>query len=121
MVYDSDLDCIGEPLLSLDGQLCGAWTSEGGGGVEPLNSQGKDNFILMQFTGLKDKNGKELWEGDIVRFEYNESIHRFASIEFYEGRFITRYKGEPDTLNKNWVEDLEILGDIYSNPELLKV
>ena len=66
-------------------------------------------FPLMQFTGLKDKNGKEIYEGDIVRWEQfkDEIIFRDG---FFQGR---------NLILTDWSR-AEIIGNIYENPELLK-
>ncbi len=67
--------------------------------------------VAMQYTGLKDKNGKEIYEGDIARFrEYNHHIN------FSDGGF---YVGDFDTLGSINTA-VEIIGNIYENPELLK-
>lgn len=64
-----------------------------------------DNVVLMQYTGLEDKNGKEIWEGDITEM---------GVIEFRVGGFMVG----SSPLNWNSIE-LEIIGNIYENPELL--
>ena len=77
---------------------------------------------LMQYTGLKDKNNKEVYEGDIVKLRAN---HGIGVIKYYDewGAFVVEYiKPRPlAVLGMNYYkEDIEVLGNIYENPELLK-
>jgi len=93
---------------------------------------------LLQYTGLKDKNGKEIYEGDIVRgFEKESGFPPYDStlprvIEFQNGCWCfnaNRYD-EGDWIRfgfwthsnegKNQLHQLEVIGNIYENPELLK-
>jgi hypothetical protein len=73
-------------------------------------------IVLLQFTGLKDKNGKEIYEGDVIRSTWNHGI----------------FKVEWDSHNGEWIlcsdcsttegkyAGTEVIGNIYENPELLK-
>ena len=74
---------------------------------------------LMQYTGLKDKNGKEIYEGDIV-IHYSKMHKIIFNAE--EARFVLRddeFELEiPFTNNNN--KRMEIVGNIYENPELIK-
>jgi len=81
--------------------------------------------IWMQYTGLKDKNGKEIYEGDIVEAsissEWDEEVPRNerAVVVFEEDRYWCKSQYTPD-----WYEmdafSWEVIGNIYENPELLE-
>ena len=76
---------------------------------------------LMQYTGLYDKNEKEIYEGDIVKLRAN---HGIGVVKYYDewGAFVIEYiKPRPlAVLGINYYkENIEILGNIYENPELL--
>lgn len=85
-----------------------------------------DQFVLMQYTGLKDKNGKEIYEGDIVRSYGTSATRKHKNgdklfdhvVEFFDGGF------EPFTectCTASWsIHEYEIIGNIYEHPELLK-
>lgn len=72
---------------------------------------------LMQYTGLKDKNGVEIFEGDIFRDENGRVWPVEWSTEY--AAFIVG--NGADALFSNWIDlSTEIVGNIYENPELLK-
>jgi uncharacterized phage protein (TIGR01671 family) len=79
-------------------------------------------LILMQYTGLKDKNGVEVYEGDIVRCSRG-CPHEVIWLEEYGGTFVG---GMPVWYLSGlmegyaWTGEEEVLGNIYANPELLK-
>jgi len=93
-----------------------------------------DKFELMQYTGLQDKNGKEIYEGDIIRFQDIEMEDDPVTgyIDFRDGTFIVRQEG--GSVYRFWndgmhdwhtveyldCETCEVLGNIHENPELLK-
>ena len=80
---------------------------------------------LMQYTGLKDKKGKEIYEGDILSWLnfYGKEIYRHEVI-FQNGAF--KLKG-PNSVFKQMIKnfpitdlkDIEIIGNIYERPELV--
>ena len=82
-----------------------------------------DGIELMQSTGLKDKNGKEVFVGDIIKCTRG-CLHEVYIEKEYGGTFIG---GMPVVYLKGllsgyaWTEDEEIIGNIYENPELLEV
>lgn len=99
--------------------------------------------VALQFTGLKDLNGKEIYEGDIIQYVYGKTDIRFALVEW--GQYDDgEYVGKVDTFiakdSFNWPlsdlihgagynygyagqvkrDSIKIIGNIYENPELLK-
>ena len=94
----------------------------------------KARFELMQYTGFKDKNGREIYEGDVIEKNYKnmltgDMVSEIYSVVFDEGIFIAKYeKSSPfgDTLLKFLVGgvneriSVKIIGNIYENPELLE-
>jgi uncharacterized phage protein (TIGR01671 family) len=76
---------------------------------------------LMQFTGLKDKNGKEIYEGDIVVWEVNE-ITRTAPVYFDELQasfWMGKDKNLGSLVLNDWMRgEYEVIGNIHENPEL---
>lgn len=93
---------------------------------------------LMQYTGLQDKNGKEIYEGDIVKTHFKKGSWKYNDKNYYgykNGKveycvdcfilYIENYKEKIYPLssfgnnNKN-IDELEVIGNIYENPELLE-
>ncbi len=76
-------------------------------------------FILMQYTGLKDKNGKEIYEGDIMA---TPNGHK-GVVTYDECQYIlasSKGEYENDMFYKVKNHGAEVIGNIYENPELLK-
>lgn len=91
---------------------------------------GKPNeyYELTQYTGLVDKNGKEIYEGDIVRCKlyYFGLPTKTENFTVKYGRFIRENRGAGfypfyGTINAYEVIESKVIGNIYENPELLKV
>jgi hypothetical protein len=70
--------------------------------------------VIRQFTGLKDKNGKEIYEGDVVFWASRNFI-----VEWDKDKFIMKTLKEGFGSIDRW-EECEVIGNIYENPELLK-
>ena len=98
-----------------------------------LDSDNEATHKLMQFTGLKDKNGKEIYEGDVVKYhaKYMGGTEKDFYYEVFYGDqncgccngvygfgfrpIASEYDFSIENLNS-----LEVVGNIYENPELLK-
>lgn len=96
----------------------GFWVNNGISQAEmPTN---RDSF--EQYTGLKDKNGKEIYEGDIFQNDYDGGYDVVKWVERHAG-FMLCYMGDEDeseSLSLYKMDELEIVGNIHENPELLE-
>ena len=83
------------------------WMSNGG-----MSRYEVDLETLCQFTGLCDKNGKKIWENDILKYEWGEE--KIDVVE-YQPPIFTYSKSMRWSLNQD-----EVIGNIFDNPELLQ-
>ncbi|AVP40403.1 hypothetical protein HOS99_gp166 [Staphylococcus phage phiSA_BS1] len=86
-----------------------------------------EDIELMQSTGLKDKDGVEIFEGDIVEEPYNCSAFRnntLRSIEMYNGAWVARDVKEPVlgeiAIITTILRGAKVIGNIYENEDLLE-
>ena len=90
------------------------------------NCDDKCSCDLMQFTGLTDKNDKDIYEGDIVKCDtvYNKAyLKHIGTVVFELGSFIVGCDTMTDSYN-TFIElcgewDIEVIGNIHENPELV--
>ena len=72
--------------------------------------------VAMQYTGLKDKNGKEIYEGDIIK-----SQEFYPSVVKYDDDYAQFEAGGVNFLDaSNHTLEWEVIGNIYENPDLLE-
>ncbi len=100
-----------------------------GGFMDKVSIEDLNDCVALQYTGLKDKNGKEIFEGDILKFQENDNPEDLnwiiGEVVFIDGAFRLK-DSDYETLSefimewKNHNLDLEIIGNIYDNLDLIK-
>ena len=98
--------------------------------VSPINDQGTtggnevDPETVSQFTGLYDKNGRKIFEGDIVNFYNGDGEFSPYEVRWQDSGFSVLMNGNSDlfdALDDYFSRHCEVIGNIYDNPELLEV
>ncbi|EOM1375617.1 YopX family protein, partial [Listeria monocytogenes] len=90
-----------------------------------------DDVVLMQYTGLKDKNGKKIFEGDIVAFSeddfhvFNSQVEYFSEDGYpaFDIKVPSTYYFDSNVFSEvsmSGLYEIEVIGNIHENPELLE-
>ena len=98
----------GEQMVPIGGTYTGVWH---------VND---DGLIIEQYTGLKDKNGKEIYEGDIVVNTYYDDGEMYKVLWVDDSVAFGMESLDDMELYKLPLESLEVIGNIHENPELLE-
>ncbi|MGH2080238.1 YopX family protein [Aerococcus urinaeequi] len=120
-------DDEGSLYIELNGNINFGWNGE-------VMDDYTDRVILLQYTGMKDVRGVEIYEGDIVKtrkifikprhtdFTEGEGKVIFSDISFYILQVDSRevILGNYNPHSENTVTQIEVIGNIYENPELLE-
>jgi len=89
--------------------------------VSAFSSDRIEDLEIMQYTGLRDKNGREVYEGDIVRFKDWWDEEMVGEVRYSEKDMaFTIVNDFWDGFPMMYADDLEVIGNIYENPELLE-
>lgn len=117
MIYPGDT-AIGIQWIDKNKNICLSTTAS------------KERVELMQFTGLKDKNGKEIYEGDVIEkdgetwqilWDKNRAGFRFLSIRSQKRKFLGTEIRLPESVGCQayLMQEMTVIGNIYENQELI--
>lgn len=113
--------------ISFDGL---AYTEADASGSRNIEIKKVNDYVIMQYTGSKDKTGKEIYEGDILHMkdEDDDTDDMISVVKFIDGGFIVEWDnhfnmGESDLTTIGWAiqegHKIEVIGNIHENADLL--
>lgn len=116
-VYDNAEKCYSDKAFSID-QLGICYAQDEDGYWEEID---EERYIVEQYTGLKDKNGKEIYEGDIVTLNGEWEVIKhddYYLVTFENGCF--RVGDGYDNEAGSYLSDWRVIGNIHENADLLE-
>lgn len=106
----------GHYILTLDGRF-----------QNLQNGSGGDEYIVQQYTCMKDANSKDVYEGDIVELVRMNTTHK-CEIKYKLGAFIAEYINPASTMSFHWLHSinaeeypLKVIGNIYEKSKVINV
>lgn len=109
----------GEKRIFIGKLVIGKWT------VMADEFDEVDPDTICEYTGLTDKNGKKIWENDILMSHLDESYPEDVTYETVEWNFAGWVGNETDSTDRKYLDEFdleyfEVVGNIFDNPELVK-
>ena len=108
-------------MIFLNGKHIYHWNQDSRGDI--CDELKREEYELNQFTGLKDKNGKDIYEGDILMDEWKGN-KRYNPVKYESNGFEHDDEGIGFGIEHNkerqQTDRYEVVGNVYENPELLK-
>ena len=129
--HNTDTMMIPDNFEFCDGEIC--WIDAGReAGPKSGNDGDPGQFEIMQYVGLHDKNGREIYEGDILKVTSEDGESYVAAVKWFGDEDYPAFdlEGIPvawnydanalATIFQSGVEKCEVIGNIFENPELLE-
>ena len=116
-------------LVNCSMNLKGEWEIIREGVLGYKENEKQNDFIFIQFTGFKDINNVEIYDGDIVEYEDEHKVKQKGVVKYYDGDNGCKYRIEAIGGDDEGNQDIEIwkehnikkIGNINENPELMEI